>query len=240
MNSQKLQQTIKNIFTTEIREFSWFNDEFIHSSINNFYSDLNTTFDNFRDEFSTTDDELIFIHNQVRKKGRDRHLNRKYNALARKLEQMRNGEQPYDTYGYLSNYGFLPNYGFPSESLHLTMFNPNKTEYLENWRSSVIAIREYAPHNQVYFLGNKYNINKAIIKTDLGEIKEDKVYICPFCNEIIMDTPTTSSISLTECPNCHEEIQLSKFMSSIKFPHMYSRSGPRITCDEEKSRNQRL
>ncbi len=39
--------------------------------------------------------------------------------------------------------------------------------------------------------------------------------------------------SLIKCPICDVEIKLSSFKSSLRFPQMFSTSGPRITCDEE-------
>ncbi|MHA1271491.1 MAG: DEAD/DEAH box helicase [Candidatus Helarchaeota archaeon] len=232
-NFELLKNSIIRIFDKEIGEFSWFNNEFIHSTITNFYSNLDEIFNIIRDEFSTIIAELEYLHNITLSKGRDQITSRKYGALARKLEEMRSGKKPYFTFNILSNYGFLPNYAFPSESTHLAMYDSNKLKYHDNWRSAVIAIKEFAPHNQVYFLGNKYNVNRAMIKTDQGEINVNKIYVCDNCNEILIDTKNRSSIAFVNCPNCKKQINLSEYKSCIHFPAMSSISGPRITCDEE-------
>ena len=232
-NREILRDTINSIFKNEIGKYTWFIGDFINATIANFYSDLNKILNNFRDTYGDIQEELEFLHEKGISRGSDLTDRRAYDALLRKLTDMRNGSQPYDTFGFLRNYGFLPNYAFPSDTSLLTMYNQNEPNYHENWRSSVIAIREFAPHNQVYFLGSKYNINKAMVKSDRGEIKVDKIYICGNCNEILIDSRTFTSTSLVKCPNCEEVIDLSNFKSCIRFPHMYSISGPRITCDEE-------
>ncbi|MHA1843404.1 MAG: DEAD/DEAH box helicase [Promethearchaeota archaeon] len=232
-NSELLKNSIKKIFSKEIKEFSWFDDDFINSTITNFFPSLDEIFNIIRDEFYRIFTELEYLHNMTLSKGLDQLMSRKYDALARKLEDMRSGKKPYFTFNILSNYGFLPNYSFPSETTHLTMYDSNKLKYHDNWRSAVIAIKEFAPHNQVYFLGSKYNVNRAMIKTDQGEINVNKIYVCDNCNEILIDTENRSSITLVNCPNCGKQISLSEYKSCIHFPSMSSISGPRITCDEE-------
>ncbi|MHA1251090.1 MAG: DEAD/DEAH box helicase [Candidatus Helarchaeota archaeon] len=232
-NISNLISAIKNIFKNEIEKFSWFTDEFIESTIRNFYTDLNEVLDNFRETYLDILQELEYLYHKSIGKGLDNKDRREQEALQQKLKNMKEGKQPYDTFGFLRNYGFLPNYAFPSNNTLLTMYDHDRTQYHENWRSSVIAIREFAPYNRVYFLGNKYNINRAMIKSDRGEIEVDKVYICDKCNEIIIDNKNFRSISMIKCPNCNESIKLSNFKSCIQFPHMYSISGDRITCDEE-------
>ncbi|MHA1380687.1 MAG: helicase-related protein, partial [Candidatus Helarchaeota archaeon] len=232
-NSVMLQNTIKNIFNKEMNKFSWFNDIFIHSRVAGFYSNFDEAFNIIRDDFIEVYDELAYLYEQSLNQSSDPLARRKIGALQRKLDDMRSGKRPHFTFNLLSNYGFLPNYSFPSETTHLTMFDSNKVVYRDNWRSSVIAIREFAPHNQIYFLGSKYKVNKAMIKTDQGEVNVDRIYICDKCNEIVVDSRSTTAIALVECPTCKEGINLSNYKSSIHFPHMSSISGQRITCDEE-------
>lgn len=232
-NSQLLIDIIKSIFENEVDNYPWFTEIFIKNTITKFYSDLDEVFNDFREMYNEILIELNFLHNKSISKGFDRKDKREYDALSRRLNDMRNGNRPYATFGFLRNFGFLPNYAFPSDTSLLTMYDSSKPNYHDNWRSSVIAIREFAPYNQVYFLGSKYNINRAMVKSDRGEINVDKLYICESCNEILIDSKSSTSTSLSKCPYCEEEIKLSNFKSSIRFPHMYSISGPRITCDEE-------
>ena len=235
-NLQFLRNTIKSIFRNEIGKFPWFTKGFINSTISNFISDIDEIFNKFRDNFNETLNEMNYLHQKTIRQRLDTKEMREYNALRRKLNDMREGKRPYNTFGFLKNFGFLPNYAFPSDNSLLTMYNPNAKEeenFHDNWRSSVIAIREFAPHNQVYFSGNKYKINKALVESERGDVDVNRIYICESCNEIIVDSLTSTSTSLAKCPNCEEDIKLSKFKKSIKFPHMYAVSGARITCDEE-------
>ncbi len=233
-NYDILEKTIKSIFSNELNKFPWFTVDFLRSTIRSFYSALNETFDYFRDIYFEVLTQLEFLfHKSNSRWGLDNKDKRERVALEIKRNKMRNGRQPYDTFSFLRNYGFLPNYAFPSDTTLLTMFNQDKSKYYDNWRSSVIAIREFAPHNQVYFLGNKYNINRAMVKSEGGELNIDNIYICENCNEILIDSASSTSTSLIKCPICDAEIKLSSFKSSLRFPEMFSTSGPRITCDEE-------
>lgn len=232
-NSIFLQNAVRDIFRKEILKFPWLNEDFIQLRVTGFYSSFDEVFNLIRDDFCQIYDELAFLYNQSLSQGTDQLTRRKITALQRKLEDIRNGKRPHFTYNLLSIFGFLPNYAFPSETTHLTMFDSNKMLYRDNWRSSVIAIREFAPHNQIYFLGSKYRVNKAMIKTDRGEINVDKIYICDNCNEIVVGSRNSSATNLAKCPNCDEEVNLSNYKSCIHFPHMSSISGDRITCDEE-------
>jgi len=232
-NKPLLIATIKRIFSNEISNFKWLNDTFISVKISQFESDLTEVLDNFRDSYKTLSEEIKFLSEKNLHEGLDTKEGREFRALSRRLSDMREGIRPFDTFSFFKNYGFLPNYAFPSATTLLTMYDTYNSDYHDNWRKSVIAIREFAPHNQVYFLGNKYNINKAMIKSDKGEIDVDSVYICEHCNEILVRSKKISPNSLVNCSNCGEKILLDGFKDAIRFPHMYSRSGSRITCDEE-------
>ncbi len=234
-NKALLISTIKRIFSNEISNFKWLNDTFISVKIDQFESDLTEVLDNFRDSYKTLSKEIRFLSEKNLQEGLDKREDREFRVLSRRLNDMREGTRPFDTFSFLKNFGFLPNYAFPSATTLLTMYDTYNSYYHDNWRKSVIAIREFAPHNQVYFLGNKYSINKAMIKSDKGEIDVDSVYICESCNEILVkdkDKKLTPG-SLVKCPNCEEKMQTNGFKDAIHFPHMYSRSGSRITCDEE-------
>ena len=232
-NRIELISTVKKTFEKEVSNFAWLDDDFIYSSVDSFYSELDVIFDSFRAIYNRLLEEYKYLHEESLKSKHDTKGQREYIAINKKLADMRDGRRPFDTFSFLKNYGFLPNYAFPSDSTLLTMYNYGSSEYHDNWRSSVIAIREFAPHNQVYFLGNKYSINKAMIKTDRGEIDVDRIYVCDYCSEILIDAHYSNVDSLVKCPTCKQDINLGNFKSSIRFPHMFSISKERITCDEE-------
>ncbi len=159
-NKPLLLSTIKRIFSNEISNFKWLNDTFISVKIGQFESDLNEVLGNFRDSYKMLSEEIRFLSDRNLQEGLDKREEREFKVLSRRLSDMREGIRPFDTFSFLKNYGFLPNYAFPSATTLLTMYDTYKSDYHDNWRKSVIAIREFAPHNQVYFLGNKYTIIK--------------------------------------------------------------------------------
>lgn len=235
-NLNLLKQIAQSVFSNELApRFPWLTPQFIEDTINAFLTQFSLSLDVFREEYAELDEEREFLNAQLAVRS-DVQSSRKRNAIERKLDQMRSGKGTFYTYSYLSNYGFLPNYSFPGATVLLTMYDKTRNNYEDNYRSSVIAIREFAPHNQLYFLGSKYNVRGAIVKTERGEIDVDQIHICSECNEITKSTSTVSATSLVNCPNCNIQIQLSDFKQAIQFPHMSSVSGARITCDEENRR----
>ena len=65
------------------------------------------------------------------------------------MESMREGGKGFYTYRYLGSQGFLPNYAFPSRSTTVSFFdNANDLS-----RNTVLALREYAPGNSIYYRG---------------------------------------------------------------------------------------
>ncbi|MHA1728908.1 MAG: helicase-related protein, partial [Promethearchaeota archaeon] len=232
-NFSILQNTIKKIFEQEIETFPWFNDEFIQNILKKFNTNLDVIFDPFRETYLETYRELKSLNNKsLRERLTDKEKNEQH-ILQKKLNDMREGKQQYNTFGYLKTYGFLPNYGFPSDNRLLTMFDYDTQKYHENWRSSVIAIKEFAPFNRVYFLGNKYQVNKAYLMKTISEQKTPetiKIYICNNCLEIMIGRLNST---LVKCPYCNEEINLNNSISAIEFPHIFSMTSARITCDEE-------
>ncbi|MHA1684752.1 MAG: DEAD/DEAH box helicase [Promethearchaeota archaeon] len=227
-------KAINQAFQAEISEFSWFDGNFIDMVIKSFVSTLDDDIlKHFRDEFFILQDEMSSINQRQMSGLGTESERRKYSALERKVKKMRDGQGNYYTYNFLSNYGFLPNYAFPSVASLLTMYNSRKREYRDNWRSSVIAIREFAPFNQVYFMGNKYQINRASINMEREGLEEKKIFICKNCNEIMVGLEKDAVDSLVNCPSCKEQVQLDSYKSAIRFPNMSSRVDSRITCDEE-------
>ncbi|UYP44196.1 ATP-dependent RNA helicase SrmB [Candidatus Lokiarchaeum ossiferum] len=225
---------IQLAFTAEIGKFDkWFNEDFILSIISQFRSRLDKIFDEFRDDYYILLDELDFLHSKTRTGDTSYKKDRKYSALKFKLKKITEGNLPYTTFSYLSNYGFIPNYGFSSSASMVSMYNLSKDKTFDLWRSSVIAIREYAPYNQIYFLGNKYQVTKAEVRTTKGKIEVQDMYICPYCEEILMDTPQQKVKCLSNCLSCQNPIDNGQFKYAFEFPHMSSINKERITCDEE-------
>jgi superfamily II DNA/RNA helicase len=230
-NKSNLIKAITESFTAEMAQYTWLTVEFIDSEIKMFINELDKTFEPFREDYRNILEEMDYLHKKRTDQGSlTGQEDNKYAALTSKNRKIKEGKLPYTTFAYLANYGFLPHYGFPSSASLLTMYDLDKKEPYDNWRSSTIAIREFAPHNQVYFLGNKYQIKRAMIKTEKGELSVDSIYICPKCDEIYKKSDLKAE---SQCPNCNDPIALSQFKSSIAFPHMSSVSRDRITCDEE-------
>ena len=98
---------------------------------------------------------------------------------------------------------------------------------------AVIAIKEFAPFNLIYYLGNKYYVNSISINVEKEGFEEKKIYICDKCNEIVVDAENKEASTLVSCPSCKEQVKLNAFKKAIKFPNMFSQANDRITCDEE-------
>ncbi|MHA1371201.1 MAG: DUF1998 domain-containing protein, partial [Promethearchaeota archaeon] len=85
----------------------------------------------------------------------------------------------------------------------------------------------------VYFMKNKYSVNRAMINIEREGLDKKQIYICNRCKVIFTDSENEKLESLVNCPACNEKIQLDSYKYAIRFPNMSSKVKARITCDEE-------
>ncbi len=137
-------------------------------------------------------------------------------------------------YRYFAAEGFLPGYNFPRLPVRAYIPAGERGEFIS--RPRVVALREFAPGNIIYYEGSKFKITKT--KLPLGGIENqyNRIGVCPNCgyfhegNQSLQDT----------CENCGARIMPDEFGNPAKLNRvlqmetMLTKRQQRITCEEEE------
>ena len=137
-------------------------------------------------------------------------------------------------YRYFAAEGFLPGYNFPRLPVRNYIPSGEEGEFVS--RPRVVAIREFAPGNIVYYEGSKFQISKTRIPVGGIDAAYQRVAVCPTCGYF-----HDSDNSLRElCENCGSRLvpdsqgNPSKLSRLLTMETMLTRRRERITCDEEE------
>jgi len=219
---------VRDGFKSEISSFEWFNDEFIGKEIDNFMEKLDKAFEYWRREYGNLFHEAEDISHKALKSKPDKEIQDRRKAIEAKLENMRSGEKEFYTYRYLGTQGFLPNYGFPSSSTVLSFY----TSEDEIQRDKVLAIREFAPGNSIYFKNNRYLVSFARPRTEKQRPVREKLIICSECDTALLGERANQA---SACPRCGKSfVGLHPNPNAMQMPDMLATLRSRITSDEEE------
>ncbi len=137
-------------------------------------------------------------------------------------------------YCYFAAEGFLPGYNFPRLPVRAYIPAGDAGRFVS--RPRVVAIREFAPSNVVYYEGSKFQIAKMRVSVGGIEGRYLRVSVCPSCgyfhegDDSLRDT----------CENCGARIVAdrdgnpAKLNRVLEVETMITRRRERITCDEEE------
>lgn len=137
-------------------------------------------------------------------------------------------------YRYFAAEGFLPGYNFPRLPVRAYIPAGDQGRFIS--RPRVVAIREFAPSNIVYYEGSKFQIAKTPCSVGGIENSYLRVSVCPNCayfharENALRDT----------CENCGVKIAPDSYGNPAKLNRvlemgtMITRRRERITCDEEE------
>lgn len=229
-NKPKILQNIKEAFGKEIedseRQITW-NE--VEEQIGEFVYRFDRAFDKMRSDYRESLKEILEINKmKIDDKAHDFVLSSRREALEKRNENIKNGKEEFYVYRYLSQVGFLPNYAFPQKVTSIKFLHQKEEEELV--RDQNIAIREFAPHNTLYFGGLKYAVQYVSKETDPNNVISTAV--CPDCEHI--ELLSNSSPFPTNCPNCGTVWESNRPIAALKFPRMRGERRTRITADEEE------
>ncbi len=224
--------SIKRTFNAEIENINWFNEDFILEVTNNFVNELNVAFEYWRKEYKELHEEAEYISHTLIRHGKSRisQDSARYEAIIRKLQNMREGKKEFYTFRYLANNGFLPNYGFPTTVASLAFFERED----DLTRDITIALSEFAPRNSVYYRGSRYIINSARPKKESQQLVLETILVCPKCQSIVYGPEARITDACNNCEISLEDVH--PFEKCLKFPDMFAKKSTRITSEEEERR----
>lgn len=206
----------------------WLTREFIESRVDSFVEDFDRAFDDWRIEYERLGEERRRINRQIDRGEGGSTEGRRRRTIESRREDMREGGKSFYTYRYLGAQGFLPNYAFPRSSTTLTF----QTEEDDINRDKVLALREFAPGNTVYYHGERHQIQYARPTTEDAQPVTSHLRVCEECETILMGTQAESAAA---CPTCGNPFELSHTNPhAIELPDMFATARGNITSDEEE------
>ncbi len=229
-NKQKILQNIREAFGKEIensdKQITW---KEVEEQLDEFVYRFDRAFDKMRSDYRESLKEILEINKmKIDDKAHDFVLSSRREALEKRNENIKNGKEEFYVYRYLSQVGFLPNYAFPQKITSIKFLHQKEEEELV--RDQNIAIREFAPHNTLYFGGLKYAVQYVSKETDPNNVISTAV--CPDCEHI--ELLSNTSPFPTNCPNCGAVWEANRPIAALKFPRMRGERRTRITADEEE------
>ena len=226
---QEIEEAVRTAFQSEIEAFDWFDDAFIRESIERFVSNLDQAFENWREEYTELVSERQRINRVLGRESSEFSLEMRRRVIERRLASMREGRSDFYTYRYLGSQGFLPNYAFPRDSVSVTFYDRDD----ELSRDPVLALREYAPGNFIYYSGNQYEVKYGRPRTKGDEaLAFEKLLVCPECNTAYLGEENAKRAA---CGYCGASLTATHANPrALKMPDMVATQRQSITSDEEE------
>ena len=162
----------------------------------------------------------------------EREARRQIDLLVGQMNRGRSqNEFEFYPYRYFAAEGFLPGYNFPRLPVRAYIPAGDQGEFVS--RPRIVALREFAPSNIVYYEGSKFQISRT--RVPVGGIEYLRVGVCFNCGYFHEGEDWQQET----CVNCGAKIADSqgdraKLNRVLKMETMITRRRERITCDEEE------
>jgi len=227
---QSILDNIREAFGKEITDsngqITWSS---IEDQVDQFTYHFDRAFDKMRGDYRESLIEIEAIDKRIRDEGNaDYTLQGRRKALETRNNNLKDGEQDFYVYRYLSQVGFLPNYAFPAKITSVRMLHKGEEEEIS--RDHSIAIREFAPHNTIYYGGLKYSIQS--VSREVDPTNRFLAVVCDDCEHV--EKLGGGSQMPSNCPNCGSVWDSQTPVTVMKFPKMRGHKRTRITADEEE------
>ena len=141
-------------------------------------------------------------------------------------------ELEYYPYRYFASEGFLPGFNFPRLPVRAYISYGDRSKMLS--RPRVVAIRELAPSNILYYEGAKFEVFKT--KIPVGGLQYEQVAVCYQCGYF----HSGEGYQRDTCHNCSASLDADEQGNSAKLNHLLpmemviTKRRDRVTCDEEE------
>ncbi len=231
---------------TDLQRVSWYSQEWLKNTLDSAFHEFDRACQRWRELYKDAELQLIKAREVI-----DRHSRgnitekerKEAESLAKEAQRQKdllvgqsqgNNKSQFDfyPYRYFASEGFLPGFNFPRLPIRAYIRAGDKGEFIS--RPRIIAIRELAPTNVLYYEGNKYQVNKTRIP--VKGVIYNRVAICHHCGyfhdgeDFIRNT----------CANCGQRLSQddkgnpAKLLQVLEMDNAIARRTKRITCDEEE------
>jgi len=228
---QVILQNIRSAFNNElIQEDEALREINLEHQIEQFVFQLDSAFDTLRLDYYESEQEIHDLDRPIRQgdQANNEFIQARRKALENRNQNIREGNDEFNTYSYLSGVGFLPNYAFPRKTIQLRFYYDRKEDSL--YRDQQIALSEYAPNNTIYYYGQKFQVDQISREADFNS--RQTFIICKSCNyaELLKSEKDKPS----NCKSCGIPLDNIHTISALQMPRMRARRTTKITSEEEE------
>jgi very-short-patch-repair endonuclease len=233
----------------DLQRASWYSEERVRQITESALTSFDRACDRWRTLYRDADTQLKAARQAI-----DRHARglaseeERKDAVAQEKEASRqrdllvgqtgNSKNPsqleFYPYRYFASEGFLPGYNFPRLPVRAYIPAGDNGEFIS--RPRVVAIREFAPRNVVYYEGSKFQVAQTRIPVSGIESGYNRVATCPQCGYLHFGDDWQRDL----CEHCGTKIapdshgNPAKLSRVLTMDTMLTRRRERITCDEEE------
>ena len=231
---------------TDFNRVNWYSSDWLEDTLKNAIHEFDRACQRWRNLYKDADLQLIkarevidrhsrgSITEQERKEAESlaKEAQRQKDLLVGQSQGKNNSQFDFYPYRYFASEGFLPGFNFPRLPIRAYIRAGDKGEFIS--RPRIIAIRELAPTNVLYYEGNKYQVNKTRIP--VKGVTYNRVAICHHCGYFHDGEDFIRNI----CANCGQKLSQddrgnpAKLTQVLEMDNAIARRTHRITCDEEE------
>ncbi len=172
----------------ELAKSKWFGDEWLQVRSNQFYSDLDRSFDRWRTLFRNATkmvEKATAVMNDptfARDSKESKEANRLLNIGRRQRDLLLNEQQggfrndsEFYVYRYLAAEGFLPGYNFTRLPVRAFIGKRSQDEGTFISRPRFIALKEFGPGNLIYHNGGKFRVTRMQLSDSDARLEKIKI-----------------------------------------------------------------
>lgn len=233
----------------DLQKAAWYTEDFLRQTIDdalnsfdracdrwrNLYQDAMTQREDSRQTIDRATRGMVDQKERSNAEAQEREAKRQIDLLVGQTGKGRNQSQlEFYPYRYFASEGFLPGYNFPRLPVRAYVQSGENGEFIS--RPRVVAIREFAPRNILYYEGSKFQISKTRIPVKGIESGYNRAALCPKCGYF----HTGNNWQRDLCENCNAKIVPDSYGNPAKLNRvlnmetMLTKRRERITCDEEE------
>ncbi|QJB47241.1 DEAD/DEAH box helicase [Dolichospermum flos-aquae] len=231
----------------DLQKASWYSVNWLQFTIENALNKLDRKCDRWRELYREAVIQLEKARNIIDRHARG-YVSQEENDIAKAQERealrqrsllvglnqgKSNSEFEFYPYRYFAAEGFLPGFNFPRLPVRAYIPTNDGGEFIS--RPRVVALREFAPSNIIYYEGSKFMVSKTKIPVGGIDSQYQRVKCCFNCGYF-----HTDNLSRDTCENCGTQFKpdayqnLSELSRVLAMDTALTRRRERITCDEEE------
>jgi hypothetical protein len=248
LSPQRLQQCLQDAQTilsdsfcqNDLNRASWYSHDWVKAKLENAHHAFDIACDRWRRLYRDATEQLaqareiidrsvtgsVSDRDKEMAKELERDATRQRDLLVGQVQKGRSqSEFEFYPYRYFASEGFLPGFNFPRLPVRSFIPAGDRGEFIS--RPRIVAIRELAPRNIVYYEGSKFQIAKTRVSPK--GVNYLSLACCTQCGYFHNCTQSDRDT----CENCGAKLS-DRLPFILEMDTAIARRRERITCDEEE------